>query len=62
MSEDAFVGVVTEGQSVDPLYFAYTADSNRRLRDLLDDAEPPVRLGVEDPERCLREDAIVTFM
>jgi hydroxyacylglutathione hydrolase len=59
MSEDAFVEVVTQGQSVAPLYFAYTADSNRRLRDLLDDAEPPVRLGVEDLERCLRDDAIV---
>jgi glyoxylase-like metal-dependent hydrolase (beta-lactamase superfamily II) len=59
MSEDAFVQVVTQGQSVAPLYFAYTADSNRRLRDLLDDAEPPVRFGVEDLERCLRQDAIV---
>ncbi|MGH7482707.1 MAG: MBL fold metallo-hydrolase, partial [Longimicrobiales bacterium] len=36
MSEDAFVEVVTQGQSVAPLYFAYTADSNRRLHDLLD--------------------------
>jgi hydroxyacylglutathione hydrolase len=44
---------------VAPLYFAYTADSNRRLRDLLDDAEPPVRFGVADLERCLREEAIV---
>jgi glyoxylase-like metal-dependent hydrolase (beta-lactamase superfamily II) len=59
MSEDAFVEVVTRGQSVAPLYFAYTADSNRRLHDLLDDAERPVRLGVEDLERCLRDDAIV---
>jgi glyoxylase-like metal-dependent hydrolase (beta-lactamase superfamily II)/rhodanese-related sulfurtransferase len=59
MSEDAFVEVVTQGQSVAPLYFAYTADSNRRLRDLLDDTERPVRFGVEDLERCLREDAIV---
>jgi hydroxyacylglutathione hydrolase len=59
MSEHAFVEVVTQGQSVAPLYFAYTADSNRRLRDLLDDAEPPVRFGVEDLERCLREDAVV---
>jgi hydroxyacylglutathione hydrolase len=59
MSEDAFVEVVTQGQSVAPLYFAYTADSNRRLRDLLDDGEPPVRLGVADLERCVREDAVV---
>jgi glyoxylase-like metal-dependent hydrolase (beta-lactamase superfamily II)/rhodanese-related sulfurtransferase len=59
MSENAFVEVVTQGQSVAPLYFAYTADSNRRLRDLLDDAEPPVRLSVDDLERCLRENAVV---
>ena len=59
MSEDAFVEVVTQGQSVAPLYFAYTADSNRRLRDLLDDVEPPVRLSVDDLERCLREEAVV---
>jgi hydroxyacylglutathione hydrolase len=44
---------------VAPLYFAYTADSNRRLRDLLDDAEPPDRLSVDDLERCRREDAVV---
>ncbi|HET6728628.1 MAG TPA: rhodanese-like domain-containing protein, partial [Jiangellaceae bacterium] len=42
-----------------PLYFAYTADSNPRLRDLLDDAEPSVRVGVADLERCRREEAIV---
>ena len=30
MSEDAFVAVVTEGQSLAPPYFAYTADTNRR--------------------------------
>jgi glyoxylase-like metal-dependent hydrolase (beta-lactamase superfamily II)/rhodanese-related sulfurtransferase len=59
MSEDAFVEVVTQGQSVAPLYFAYTADSNRRLRDLLDDAEPPRRFSVEDLENCLREEATV---
>jgi hydroxyacylglutathione hydrolase len=50
---------VTQGQSVAPLYFAFTADSNRRLRDLLDDTEPPVRLSVDDLQRCRREDAVV---
>jgi rhodanese-related sulfurtransferase len=59
MTEDAFVEVVTQGQSVAPLYFAFTADSNRRLRDLLDDTEPPVRLSVDDLQRCRREDAVV---
>jgi rhodanese-related sulfurtransferase len=50
------VAAVTQGQSVAPLYFAFTADSNRRLRDLLDDAEPPAPLTVDELER-LRQDA-----
>ena len=59
MTEDAFVEVVTQGQSVAPLYFAFTADSNRRQRDLLDDAQPPVRLSADDLQRCRREGAVV---
>ncbi|HEY8546564.1 MAG TPA: rhodanese-like domain-containing protein [Acidimicrobiales bacterium] len=55
MSEDAFVEVVTQGQSVAPLYFAYTADSNRRWRDLLDDAAPPAELTADELERLLGE-------
>ena len=50
MSEDAFVEVVTQGQSVAPLYFAFTADSNRRVHDLLDDADAPPRLTLEELE------------
>ena len=47
MSEDAFVDVVTDGQGVAPLYFAFAADANRRERDLLDDREspPPLTIG-----------------
>jgi glyoxylase-like metal-dependent hydrolase (beta-lactamase superfamily II)/rhodanese-related sulfurtransferase len=41
MSPAEFVEVVTEGQSVAPLYFAFAADANRRERDLLDDTEAP---------------------
>jgi glyoxylase-like metal-dependent hydrolase (beta-lactamase superfamily II) len=59
MPEDVFVETVTQGQSVAPLYFAYTADTNRRIHDLLDDAEPPARLTVDDLERCQREEALV---
>ena len=59
MSEDDFVETVTEGQSVAPLYFAFTADSNRRTHDLLDDADPPAHLTSEDVERCVREGATV---
>jgi hydroxyacylglutathione hydrolase len=59
MSEDDFVDVVTQGQSVAPLYFAFTADSNRRVHDLLDGTEPPARLGIAELERHQREGAIL---
>ena len=45
--EDTFVSVVTEGQTVAPLYFAYAADANRHLHGLLDDHQAPVEMGVE---------------
>ena len=50
MSEDDFVEVVTQGQSVAPLYFAFTADSNRRVHELLDDTDAPPRITVEELE------------
>lgn len=59
MDEDAFVEAVTQGQSVAPLYFAFTADANRRLRDVLDEADAPPRLSVEDLERCVRDEAVL---
>ncbi len=59
VNEDAFVEAVTEGQSVAPLYFAFTADSNRRIHDLLDDVDPPPRFTIDDVERCAREEAVI---
>jgi len=59
MSEDEFVRAVTEGQSVAPLYFAFTADSNRRIHELLRDAEPPARLSVQQVEQAVRDGAVV---
>jgi glyoxylase-like metal-dependent hydrolase (beta-lactamase superfamily II)/rhodanese-related sulfurtransferase len=59
MSEDDFVEAVTQGQSVAPLYFAFTADSNRRLHDLLDDVGPVPQLTVDDVARCVREEAVI---
>lgn len=42
MSEDDFVEAVTQGQSVAPLYFAFAANRNREVRDLLaDDVRVP---------------------
>ena len=48
MTDDEFVDVVTEGQGVAPLYFAFAADANRRERELLDDHEPPTILTIDE--------------
>lgn len=50
MTEDEFVDAVLQGQSVAPLYFSFAADSNRRNRPLLDDAESVPRV---EPETAL---------
>ena len=52
MTEDEFVEVVTQGQSVAPLYFAFAADSNRRERPLLHDHEPLPRLTIDEIGRA----------
>ena len=59
MSEDEFVATVTEGHSVAPLYFSFTADSNRRLHELLDDADAPKVLTVEELEAHQQAGAVV---
>ncbi len=58
MTPDEFVDVVTEGQGVAPLYFAFAADANRREHELLDDHEPPTPLSV-DEAMALAEDGAV---
>ena len=58
-SVDEFVEVVTEGQSVAPLYFAFAADANRRDRALLDDTEPPTPLSVDDALELRAEGAVL---
>ncbi len=55
MSEDAFVEAVTQGQSVAPLYFAFSANRNKELRPLLDEAEPPVTMTL--PEVVAAQDS-----
>lgn len=59
MSDDAFVDVVTEGQSVAPLYFAFAADANRRERELLDDHEPPIALTLDQAVELGRAGAVL---
>jgi hydroxyacylglutathione hydrolase len=59
MTEDQFVEAVTEGQGVAPLYFAFAADANRRERELLDDAEPPTPLTIEQALELGRAGAVL---
>ena len=56
MSEDQFVEVVTQGQSIAPLYFAFTADSNRRRHEVLDDAARPPLLSDREVLALLEEE------
>jgi hydroxyacylglutathione hydrolase len=46
MSEDEFVGMVTEGQPAAPDYFLFDAVQNRRQHDVFDAAHAPVPLSV----------------
>ena len=46
--EDAFVEVVTEGQTVAPLYFSFAADANRHVHGLLDDHEAPAAMSLDE--------------
>ena len=59
MDADAFVEVVTEGQGVAPLYFAFAADANKRERALLDDHEAPAPLTVDEALELERGGAVL---
>jgi hydroxyacylglutathione hydrolase len=41
MTKNAFIEVVTEGQTAPPAYFSYDANLNRELHEILDDSPPP---------------------
>ncbi|MEO8693182.1 MAG: MBL fold metallo-hydrolase [Acidimicrobiales bacterium] len=59
MSEDDFVEAVTQGQSVAPLYFAFAANRNREIRDLLADDTRVASLTIDQVLAHQREGAIV---
>jgi glyoxylase-like metal-dependent hydrolase (beta-lactamase superfamily II)/rhodanese-related sulfurtransferase len=59
MSEDEFVEAVTQGQSVAPLYFAFAANRNRELRDLLADDTTVTWLTIDKAIDHQRNGAIV---
>ncbi len=48
MSEDDFVEAVTQGQSVAPLYFAFSANRNKELRPLLNETDPPRTMTLDE--------------
>jgi rhodanese-related sulfurtransferase len=48
MTEDEFVAVITEGQPVAPLYFAFDAQRNREQRDVLDEQATPPTLTLDE--------------
>lgn len=59
MSEDAFVEAVTQGQSVAPLYFAFSASRNKQDRPLLEEAEAPPALTLDQVRDLQRGGAVV---
>jgi hydroxyacylglutathione hydrolase len=48
MTEDQFVEVVTQGQTVAPLYFSFAANRNRERREILHDDEPVAMLTLDE--------------
>jgi hydroxyacylglutathione hydrolase len=58
MTEDAFVGLISEGQPLTPPYFGFAADANRRVHELLDEAGPP-RLDAGTLARLRDEGAVL---
>ena len=59
MSEDAFVAVVTEGQPVAPMYFAYASQRNRAAHPLLDESAPVPALALAEADAAVAAGALL---
>ncbi len=59
MTEAEFVEVVTQGQSVAPLYFPFAANRNREVRELLDDEAAVPALTMDETLEHQRNGAVV---
>ena len=59
MTEDEFVEVVTQGQSVAPLYFPFAANRNREVRELLADEATVPSLSMAETLAHQRDGAVV---
>jgi glyoxylase-like metal-dependent hydrolase (beta-lactamase superfamily II)/rhodanese-related sulfurtransferase len=58
MTEDQFVGAVTEGQPVRPHYFTFDAQSNRQEHRLLDESVAPPAMGLAEVLERLENGAV----
>lgn len=58
-NKEAFIEMVTEGQPPAPGYFIYDAILNRKDRPLLDEAEAPRALSLQDVDRLVAGGAIL---
>ena len=59
MTEAEFVDVVTQGQSVAPLYFPYAVKRNQEVHDLLDEGGEVARLSFDEVLRHQASGAVV---
>lgn len=59
MTKREFIEVVTQGQSVAPLYFSFSAMRNKVDRPLLDESEWPVVLSLDEVLQAMRRGAKV---
>lgn len=59
MGRDAFIDVVTDGQTAPPAYFSFDATLNREIRPILDEDAAPPALTIEDVIRLQRRGAVV---
>ena len=59
MPKEAFVAVVTDGQTAPPAYFSFDAVRNREQHELLDETSVPPALSLDDVLRRQRSGAVV---
>lgn len=59
MSEDEFVDAVTDGQTLAPLYFAFAANRNKQVHDVLPEDDPPRQLALTEVLAHQRRGAVV---
>ncbi|MBP2364545.1 MBL fold metallo-hydrolase [Pseudonocardia parietis] len=59
MDADAFVAVVTDGQSAPPTYFAHASHRNRELHPMLDETAPVPAIGLAEADAAVERGALL---